>query len=98
MTAAEMAAAATVAATTVTSASTAAVTSAATSAESCAREQRRQDKDRNSDGRFGHGTLPAPRRGCCGTGKTPMERQKFHSRSRRARLERADRRAGKAIS
>lgn len=56
MAAAEMAATS-VAATAVTSASTAAVTSAAAPAESRARQQRRHDKDRNSDGRFRHGTL-----------------------------------------
>jgi hypothetical protein len=66
MTAAKMATAVATTTMAATTMAAAAVTAAATSAESRAREQRRQDKDRNSNCRFGHGTLPAPRRGCRG--------------------------------
>jgi len=45
----------------------------ATLAERHARQQGRQNNNGNSNGWFGHGTLPAPRsRDVCGTTMTPM--------------------------
>jgi hypothetical protein len=41
-------------------------------AERQAREQGRQNKHGNSNGWFGHGTLPAPLARRCGTTMTPM--------------------------